>query len=172
MAEFHRLTGLPTATNMIDTDWREMKAALRLDSVTIPLADPHFWTMQGAVRVAQLCHDMDLTWGVHSNNHFDISLAMVAHCAAAAPGFYNACDTHYMWQDGQHLGKVAPKFEDGCLTVPRDSVGLGIEIDREKLDAAHRLYVENGCGTRDDARGMQYFIPGWTYDPHRPSMVR
>ena len=172
MAEFHRLTGLPTATNMIDTDWREMKAALRLDSVTIPLADPHFWTMQGAVRVAQLCHDMDLTWGVHSNNHFDISLAMVAHCAAAAPGFHNACDTHYMWQDDQHLGKVAPKFEDGCLTVPRDSVGLGIEIDREKLDAAHRLYVENGCGTRDDARGMQYFIPGWTYDPHRPSMVR
>ena len=64
MAEFHRLTGLPTATNMVATDWREMKAAIRLDSVSIPLADPHFWTMQGAVRVAQLCHDMDLTWGV------------------------------------------------------------------------------------------------------------
>ena len=172
MAEFHRLTGLPTATNMIDTDWREMKAAIRLDSVTIPLADPHFWTMQGCVRVAQLCHDMDLTWGVHSNNHFDISLMMVAHAAAAAPGFVNACDTHYMWQDGQHLGKTAPDFHDGCLTVARDSVGLGIELDREKLDAAHRLYVENGCGTRDDARGMQALIPGWTYDPHRPAMVR
>ena len=49
MAEFHRLTGLPTATNMVATDWREMKAAIRLDSVSIPLADPHFWTMQGAV---------------------------------------------------------------------------------------------------------------------------
>ena len=172
MAEFHRLTGLATATNMIDTDWREMKAAIRLDSVTIPLADPHFWTMQGCVRVAQLCHDMDLTWGVHSNNHFDISLMMVANAAAAAPGIINACDTHYMWQDGQHLGKTAPVFTDGCLTVPRDGVGLGVEIDRAKLDAAHKLYVDNGCGTRDDACGMQYLIPGWEYDPHRPSMVR
>lgn len=172
MAEFHRLSGLPTATNMIDTDWREMKAAIRLDSVTIPLADPHFWTMQGCVRVAQLCHDMDLTWGVHSNNHFDISLWMVANAAAAAPGFYNACDTHWIWQDGQHLGKQAPQWHDGCLTVPKDGVGLGIEVDRAKLDAAHRLYVDNGCGTRDDAAGMQFIIPGWEYDPHRPALVR
>ena len=172
MAEFRRLTGLPTATNMIDTDWREMKAAIRLDSVTIPLADPHFWTMEGSVRVAQLCHDLDLTWGVHSNNHFDISLAMVAQAAAAAPGRINACDTHYIWQDGQHLGTVAPQFEDGCLSVPRDGVGLGIELDHDKLAAAHRLYVDNGCGTRDDARGMRFYIPDWTYDASRPSMVR
>ena len=172
MAEFHRLTGLPTATNMCDTDWREMKNAIRLDSVSIPLADPHFWTMQGCVRVAQLCHDFDLTWGVHSNNHFDISLAMVANAGAAAPGRLNALDTHYIWQDGQHLGKEAPKFHDGCLTVPRDGVGLGVEIDRAKLEAAHKLYADNNCGTRDDAAGMQYLIPGWTYDPHRPAMVR
>ncbi|OTA26935.1 glucarate dehydratase [Alloscardovia macacae] len=172
MAEFHRQTGLPTATNMCDTDWREMKAAIRLDSVTIPLADPHFWTMQGCVRVAQLCHDIDLTWGVHSNNHFDISLAMVAQAAAAAPGNLNACDTHYMWQDGQHLGKTAPQFHDGCLTVEPNVPGLGIQLDHDKLEAAHQLYVENNCGTRDDARGMQYYIPNWQYDPHRPAMVR
>ena len=172
MAEFHRLTGLPTATNMCDTDWREMKNAIRLDSVSIPLADPHFWTMQGCVRVAQLCHDFDLTWGVHSNNHFDISLAMVANAAAAAPGNLNACDTHWIWQDGQHLGTKAPVFEDGCLRVPRNGVGLGIEVDRASLDAAHRLYVDNNCGTRDDAAAMQYIILGWEYDPHRPALVR
>ncbi len=115
---------------------------------------------------------MDLTWGVHSNNHFDISLMMVAHAAAAAPGRLNACDTHYIWQDGQHLGIVAPHFEDGCLEVPRNCVGLGVEVDRAKLDAAHRLYVENGCGMRDDAVAMQFVLPGWTYDPKRPALVR
>ena len=47
MAEFRRATGLPTATNMIATDWRELGHALQLHSVDIPLADPHFWTMQG-----------------------------------------------------------------------------------------------------------------------------
>ena len=166
MAEFHRLTGLPTATNMVATDWREMKAAIRLDSVSIPLADPHFWTMQGAARVAQLCHDMDLTWGVHSNNHFDISLAMVAHCAAAAPGFYNACDTHWIWQDGQFLTKNPPKIEGGEIAV------LGIEIDRDALAKAHQLYVENDLGTRDDAVAMQYLIPGWKFDGKRPCLVR
>ena len=172
MAEFHRLTGLPTATNMVATDWREMKAAIRLDSVSIPLADPHFWTMQGAVRVAQLCHDMDLTWGVHSNNHFDISLAMVAHCAAAAPGFYNACDTHWIWQDGQFLTKNPPKIEGGEIAVPYDVPGLGIEIDREALMKAHQLYLDNDLGTRNDAIAMQYLIPGWKFDGKRPCLVR
>ena len=172
MAEFHRQTGLPTATNMIACDWREMKAAVRLDSVTIPLADPHFWTMQGAVRVAQFCHDMDLTWGVHSNNHFDISLAMVAHCAAAVPGFYNACDTHWIWQDGQFLTKNPPKIEGGQVAVPRDVPGLGIEIDRDALAKVHRLYVENGLGTRDDSIAMQYLIPNWQFDAKRPCLVR
>ena len=47
LAEFRRATGLPTATNMIATDWREMGHAIQLQSVDIPLADPHFWTLQG-----------------------------------------------------------------------------------------------------------------------------
>ena len=172
MAEFHRLTGLPTATNMCDTDWREMKNAIRLDSVSIPLADPHFWTMQGCVRVAQLCDAFDLTWGVHSNNHFDISLAMVAQCGAAVPGEYNACDTHWIWQDGQFLTKNPPKIVGGEIAVPKNVPGLGIEVDREAVLKAHQIYVDNNCGTRDDAAAMQYLIPGWKFDAKRPCLVR
>jgi glucarate dehydratase len=63
MAEFRRATGLPTATNMVATDWRQFVHALSLQSVDIPLADPHFWTMAGSVRVAQTCRDWGLTWG-------------------------------------------------------------------------------------------------------------
>jgi L-alanine-DL-glutamate epimerase-like enolase superfamily enzyme len=40
MAEFRQATGLPTATNMIATDWRQMGHAIQLRSVDIPLADP------------------------------------------------------------------------------------------------------------------------------------
>ena len=172
MAEFVRKTGLPTATNMVATDWREMSHSLRLNSVTIPLADPHFWTMQGSVRVAQLCHDLGMTWGVHSNNHFDISLAMVAHTAAAAPGEINACDTHFIWQDGQELCKVSPKIKNGEITVPKDSVGLGIEVDMDRIEAAHQLYVEKNLGARDDSIAMQYLIPNWKFDSKRPCLVR
>jgi glucarate dehydratase len=105
MAEFRKATGLPTATNMVATDWPQFVDALKLRAVDIPLADPHFWTMHGAVRVAQTCRDWGLTWGSHSNNHFDISLAMVTHTAAAAPGKVTAVDTHWIWQDGQRLTK-------------------------------------------------------------------
>lgn len=172
MAEFKSATGLPTATNMIATDWRQMRHSVRLNSVDIPLADPHFWTMSGSVRVAQMCHDFGLTWGVHSNNHFDISLAMVAHTAAAAPGEYNACDTHWIWQDGQELCDNAMKIVNGEISVPKTMKGLGISINRERLEEAHKLYIENNLGARDDAIAMQYLIQDWKFDNKRPCLVR
>ncbi|TVY00256.1 glucarate dehydratase [Paenibacillus cremeus] len=171
MAEFRRATGLPTATNMIATDWREMGHTIQLQSVDIPLADPHFWTMQGSIRVAQMCHEWGLTWGSHSNNHFDISLAMFTHVGAAAPGNITALDTHWIWQDGQRLTKEPLKIVGGMVAVP-EKPGLGIEIDMEQVEAANRLYNEMALGARDDAKAMQYLIPGWKFDNKRPCMVR
>jgi glucarate dehydratase len=171
MAEFRRATGLPTATNMIATDWRQLSHALRLGAVDIPLADPHFWTMQGSVRVAQTCRDNGLTWGSHSNNHFDISLAMFTHVGAAAPGKVTAIDTHWIWQDGQALTKEPLQIRGGKIAVP-DRPGLGIEIDREKIAAAHALYKQHGLGARDDALAMQFLIPGWSFEDKRPCLVR
>lgn len=171
MAEFRRATGLPTATNMIATDWRQLSHALRLGAVDIPLADPHFWTMQGSVRVAQTCKDNGLTWGSHSNNHFDISLAMFTHVAAAAPGKVTAIDTHWIWQDGQALTKAPLQIEGGRIAVP-ERAGLGIEVDRGAIEKANALYKSHGLGARDDAVAMQYLIPGWTFDDKRPCLVR
>jgi len=171
MAEFRRSTGLPTATNMIATDWREMGHAIQLHSVDIPLADPHFWTLQGSVRVAQMCHEWGLTWGSHSNNHFDISLAMFTHVAAAAPGKITAIDTHWIWQDGQRLTREPFQIRNGTIAVPSRS-GLGIEIDLEQIEAAHQLYLQHGLGSRDDGAAMQFLIPGWKFDNKRPCLVR
>jgi glucarate dehydratase len=171
MAEFRRETGLPTATNMVATDWRQLGHALALRAVDIPLADPHFWTMAGAVRVAQTCCDWGLTWGSHSNNHFDVSLAMFTHAAAAAPGKVTAIDTHWIWQDGQHLTREPLRIVGGRIDVP-DVPGLGVVLDMEAVERAHRLYLEHGLGARDDAIAMQFLIPGWTFDPKRPCMVR
>ena len=171
MAEFRRRTGLRTATNMIATDWREMAHAVRENAVDIPLADPHFWTMAGSVRVAQLCADFDLTWGSHSNNHFDISLAMFTHVGAAAPGEITALDTHWIWQDGQQLTLDAPEIRDGAVRVP-ERPGLGVTIDRDRIAEAHQLYVEHGLGARDDAAAMQYLVPDWVFDSKRPCLVR
>jgi glucarate dehydratase len=171
MAEFKRATGLPTATNMIATDWRELAHCIQLQSVDIPLADPHFWTLQGSVRVAQLCKMYDLTWGSHSNNHFDISLAMFTHCAAAAPGKVTAIDTHWIWQEGQELTQDALKIKDGFIEVSKKP-GLGIELDDEALAKAHELYLQEGLNSRDDSIAMQFLIDHWTFDPKKPCLVR
>ncbi len=172
LSEFRRATGLPTATNMIATDWRQFGHSLSLQSVDIPLADCHFWTMKGAVRVGQMCDEFGLTWGSHSNNHFDISLAMMAHVGAAVPGNPTAVDTHWIWQEGiERLTANPHKIEDGHLTVT-DAPGLGITVDREQILKAHAIYKENALGARDDAIGMQYLIPGWKFDPKRPALVR
>jgi len=172
MAEFRKATGLPTASNMIATDWRQMAHSIALQSVDIPLADPHFWTMSGSVRVGQLCHDFGLTWGSHSNNHFDISLAMFSHVAAAVPGNPTAIDTHWIWQEGiEALTKAPLQIRDGHIAIP-EKPGLGIEADMPAILAAHERYKEKCLGARDDAIGMQYLIPNWTFDPKRPCMVR
>jgi glucarate dehydratase len=171
MAEFRRATGLLTATNMVATDWREMRHAIQLQSVDIPLADPHFWTMQGSVRVAQMCHEWGLTWGSHSNNHFDVSLAMFTHVAAAAPGNITAIDTHWIWQDGQHLTRNPLQIKGGMVQVP-STPGLGVELDMEAIEAAHHLYNNMGLGARDDAVAMQFLIPGWKFNNKMPCMVR
>jgi glucarate dehydratase len=171
MAEFRQATNLPTATNMIATDWRQLRHAIQLRAVDIPLADPHFWTMQGSVRVAQTCHDNGLTWGSHSNNHFDVSLAMVTHVAAAAPGQITAIDTHWIWQDGQHLTRNPFQIEDGLIAVP-ERPGLGVDLDLDAVERAHELYKTKGLGARDDATAMQFLIQGWKFDPKRPCLVR
>jgi glucarate dehydratase len=172
LAEFRRSTGMPVATNMVATDWDQLSEALRLGAIDIILADPHFWTMQGSVKVALLCRDRGgLTWGSHSNNHFDISLAMFTHVAAAAPGRINAIDTHWIWQDGQRLTREPLRIVNGCVPVP-DSPGLGVQVDMAQVEKAHELFRRAGAGARDDAAQMQHLIPGWKFDPKRPCMVR
>ena len=171
MSEFRRATGLQTATNMIATDWQEMAHAVRTNAVDIPLADPHFWTMSGSVRVAQLCNEFGLTWGSHSNNHFDVSLAMFTQVGAAAPGEITALDTHWIWQDGQGLTEEPLLIRDGEIKVPQRS-GLGVTLDMDRVQQANELYLEHGLGSRDDAVSMQYLIPGWTFDSKSPALVR
>ncbi|WP_302226304.1 enolase C-terminal domain-like protein [Veillonella magna] len=171
MCEYKNATQHMVATNMIATDWRQFYHAVSLRSVDIVLADPHFWTMNGSVRIAQVLNDWGLTWGSHSNNHFDISLAIFAQCAAAAPGNITPVDTHWIWQDGQELTKHPYKIEDGVIKVG-NAPGLGIELDMDKVAKAHELYMSLPNHDRDDAVAMQYLIKDWKFDSKRPCLVR
>ncbi len=172
-AEFKMATGIPVATNMFATNWRQFYHSLVEKSVDIVLADPHFWTESGSLRIAQNLNDWGLTWGIHSNNHFDITLATFVQCAAAAPGNITAIDTHWIWQDGQYLTKNPPIIKDGVIKVPK-APGLGIELDMDALAKANELYETAAAAyhDRDDAVAMQYLIPNWKFDSKKPCLVR
>lgn len=172
-AEFKMATGVPVATNMFAVNFRQLYHSLVQKSADIILADPHFWTLHGSLRVAQNLDDWGLTWGIHSNSHFDITLATFVQCAAAAPGKITAIDTHYIWQDGQHLTQNPLRIEDGCIQVPT-APGLGVELDMDAVKRAHRLYckIPTCFRNRDDTTAMQYLISNWTYDSKRPCLVR
>lgn len=171
MALFKELSGLPTATNMVATNLSELAHAIKLSAVDVPLADPHFWGMEQAVLISEICKLHNLTWGVHSNNHFDISLAMVCQVTASAVGKITPMDTHWIWQEGQSLTVKPPKIVRGQIDVA-DTPGLGIELDRDALGKAHNLFLKAFSVDRDDSMAMQYLIAGWSFDANRPCLVR
>lgn len=73
------------------------------------------------------------------------------------------------------MADTAPKeisgLSGGMVQVPAKP-GLGVELDMDHVMKAHELYQKHGLGARDDAMGMQYQIPNWTFDNKRPCMVR
>ena len=149
MREFKNATQFQVATNMIATDWRQFYHTVSLNACDIILADPHFWGFDGAIRMSQLLHSWGLTWGVHSNNHFDITLAAFA----------------------QNLLDDTPQIIGGKLQVP-DAPGLGVHLNMERVMEANRLYNSLPTHDRDDAKAMQYLIPNWVYDHKKPCLVR
>ena len=171
MREFKNATQFQVATNMIATDWRQFYHTVSLNACDIILADPHFWGFDGAVRMSQLLDSWGLTWGVHSNNHFDITLAAFAQVGAAAVGEPAPLDTHWIWQDGQNLLDDTPEIRGGKLQVPAGP-GLGVHLNMDRVMAANELYRRLPTHDRDDAAAMQYLIPGWTYDHKKPCLVR
>jgi glucarate dehydratase len=162
MAELHKVTGLPLATNMVVTDMEEFRRNVALNGVQIVLSDHHYWGGLRATQVlATMCDTFGLGLSMHSNSHLGISLMAMSHLAAAVPNLTYACDTHYPWQDDEVIkgGKIA--IENGCVTVT-DAPGLGVELDRDALGALHEQYLRCGIESRDDVAQMRKFRPDWT----------
>jgi len=164
MAELHRRTGLPLATNMVVTAFEHLPRSVAIDAVQIVLSDHHYW---GGLRASQnlgaMCRTFDLGLSMHSNSHLGISLMAMSHLAAATPNLTYACDTHYPWiEDADEViagGKVA--ISGGCVEVG-DGPGLGVTLDRERLARAHATFNRIAIRTRDDLGQMRKYDPAFS----------
>ncbi len=168
MAELHRRSGLPLATNMVVTDFDQFRSSVAMNAVQIVLSDHHYW---GGLRASQtlsaMCNTFGLGLSMHSNSHLGISLMAMSHLAAATPNLTYACDTHYPWvepADEVISGGKLP-FTNGCITVG-DAPGLGVALDRERLARAHATYNRITIRTRDDTGQMRKYDPA--FSPAKP----
>ncbi|MFC9286889.1 glucarate dehydratase family protein [Streptomyces sp. NPDC057052] len=163
MAEVAAGTGVPLATNMCVTTFAEIPEAFARDAVQVVLSDHHYWGgLRNTQHLAAICRTFGVGVSMHSNTHLGISLAAMTHVAATVPDLHHACDSHYPWQSEDVLtDRLA--FTDGKIAVP-DTPGLGVELDRDRLDRLHRRWLDDK-GTyrdRDDEAAMRAATPTWT----------
>lgn len=161
MAELHQRTGLPLATNMVVTNWDELRRSLELGSVQILLSDHHYWGgLRATQTLAKVCQTFGLGLSMHSNSHLGISLMAMTHLAASVEHLTYACDTHYPWQQDEILvgGKIP--IREGCVHLT-DEPGLGVTIDQSQLASLHQEYLKCRIRTRNDVTQMQRFRPEW-----------
>jgi glucarate dehydratase len=162
MAELHKRTGLPLATNMVVTNWDELKRSLELGSVQILLSDHHYWGgLRATQSLAKVCQTFGLGLSMHSNSHLGISLMAMTHLAASVEHLTYACDTHYPWQQDEILVEGKIPIQGGCVHLT-DAPGLGIHIDQAQLAHLHQEFLKCRIRTRNDVVQMQRYRPDWT----------
>ncbi|MFJ9536664.1 glucarate dehydratase family protein [Streptomyces sp. NPDC101225] len=162
MAEVAAATGVPLATNMCVTTFAEIEEAFTQGAVQVVLSDHHYWGgLRNTQQLAAVCRAFGVGVSMHSNTHLGISLAAMTHVASTVPNLHHACDSHYPWQSEDVLTERLT-FAGGKVAVS-DAPGLGVELDRAKLQSLHRRWLDDD-GTlreRDDAAAMRAADPRW-----------
>ncbi|MEM7534879.1 MAG: enolase C-terminal domain-like protein [Chloroflexota bacterium] len=163
MAKVGAALNIPMATNMCTTSFEDIPGSIQHGSEDIILSDHHFWGgLRSSIELARICRTFDRGMSMHSNSHVGISLAAMAHLAAAVPNLTYACDTHYPWQSEEVIVGGRMTFDEGAIVIS-DEPGLGIELDRDALASLHEQYKACGLTERNDEIEMQKVEPGWTF---------
>ncbi|MCC6457793.1 MAG: glucarate dehydratase [Caldilineaceae bacterium] len=167
MGAVGRAVNIPLATNMCTTSFANIPGSIQHHSEDIILSDHHFWGgLRASVELARICRTFGRGLSMHSNSHVGISLAAMAHLAAAIPNLTYACDTHYPWQSEEVVKGGRLQFDDGAVVISNEP-GLGIELDRDALAKLHQQYIACGLTERNDAIEMQKVVPGWKFEATR-----
>jgi glucarate dehydratase len=167
MARLRRELDVPLATNMCTTSFQDLPQSIRLGCEDVLLADHHFWGgLRASMQLARLCDTFGRDLSMHSNSHAGISFAAMTQLGAALPKLRYALDTHYVWQADEIIAGGKLRIEAGSVRLP-DGPGLGVELDREALAAAHARYLRSGLVRRDDELEMQKVQPGWRFQKTR-----
>ena len=148
---------IPLATNTVVVDFEQLAQNILHPAADVILLDTTFWGgIRACVKAAHVCETFQLGVGVHSSGELGIQLATMLHLGAVLPNLSFDIDAHYhhLRDDIIEGGKFV--IQAGRVKVP-EGPGLGITLDRDKLQQYAELYKELGSYPYDrDSRR-----PGW-----------
>ncbi len=157
MSQARAAIGIPFATNMCLIGPDQLAPGIRARSVDVILADVHYWGgFRANQKMAAVVEAFNLGLGMHSDRELGISTAAMVQLACAIPNLTYAIDSHYHDQVDDIITEPWV-YRAGRFELPTGP-GLGVELDRDKLDFYHRHFLEN-------AEVNEF------YDPYRPGWV-
>jgi len=158
MRRVRRFVKVPTATNTVVVNFEQLAACIRTDAIDVILLDTTFWGgLRQAWMAGVICQKFQRGISVHSSGELGIQLATMLHLGASLPNLTFAADAHYhhLLDDIIVGGKM--KYVDGKIAVPTGP-GLGVELDREKLEKYAELFRREGGYAYDrDPRRPEWF---------------
>ncbi len=135
---------IPTATNTVVVNFEQLASCIRSEAVDVILLDTTFWGgLRQAWKGSIVCEKFQVGVAVHSSGELGIQLATMLHLGAAIPNLSFAADAHYHHITDDIIKGGKMKYTNGCIQVPTGP-GLGVELDRDKLNKYAEYYNEVG----------------------------
>jgi glucarate dehydratase len=148
---------MPLATNTVIVTFEQLAANVLETAVDVILLDTTFWGgIRACVKAAGICEAFQLGVAVHSSGELGIQLATMLHLGAVVPNLTFAADAHYhhLVDDVVEGGKL--QYCGGAMCVPT-APGLGVKLDRDRLQEYHELFLRLGTYPYD----QDPLRPGW-----------
>jgi len=135
---------IPTATNTVVVNFEQLVSCIRNEAIDVILLDTTFWGgLRQAWKGSIVCEKFQIGVAVHSSGELGIQLATMLHLGAAVPNLSFAADAHYHHLTDDIIIGGKMKYHNGCIQVPTEP-GLGVELDRDKLNKYAEYYKEVG----------------------------
>lgn len=144
MRQVRAAVPIQLATNTVVINFEQLATNLRDPAVDVILLDTTFWGgIRPCIKAAAVCETMQTAIAVHSSGELGIQLATMLHLGAVLPNLTFSADAHYhhLLDDVIAGGKL--QYENGAIRVP-DGPGLGVRLDRAKLETYAALYRQLG----------------------------
>jgi glucarate dehydratase len=170
MRRVRSMVRIPTATNTVVVNFEQLAANILDPAIDVILLDTTFWGgIRSCIKAAGVCETFQYSVAVHSSGELGVQLASMLHLGAVVPNLAFAADAHYhhLQDDIIEGGKL--RYEGGSIKVP-DAPGLGVKVNRDKLEQCAELYRELGGYPydRDPARSEWFsLVPNDRWAEHR-----